>query len=363
MKKTLLAAAVTAAALSTSAIADTKLSGQVNYIAGALEDFNGNEGLTVTDAGIWSSRFRITSYVKDASGIKYGLRIEYGIGSGAGNGDNGSGLGQRVNEFYLKGSAGKLSVGLGSEASDGALEKEFSGTYSTNNSELESFGLATLNDDQQTPGNSSSSQAFGVALNGAGSAAVGLFPQLDGGRTQRIRYDTPKLGGVASLSFSYDTDDTFSARVDAGGKGWGFAAFGTAFDDDEQDNPTTAAEEGRDSVYGASFGFKAFGGFTGSIAYAEQENQNDDEIENIRVVIGYRTGKHSVAVDYVQATFDRDSASEVDNESFGLGYVYRATKGVELYASIRQAESDLDVFDDGSDDTGTGFLVGSRIVF
>ncbi len=337
MKKTLLAVAITAA--SVSAMADTKLSGFVSYRAGFLEDFNEGEGLSVDEQTNASSRFRILSSI-EANGIKYGIREEFGLGSG--RRPSGDDIGLRFNELWVKGSLGKFSLGLGSEAGDGATEKDFSGTYFTTNSELETFG--------NIPGR------------------FGLIRQVDGGRTDRIRYDTHKLGGVASLAFSIDENETFNGEINAGGKGWAFGAFFSAADENTADTntPSNPAEIG--DRFGLSVAAKLGGGFNIHASYGERDDFDNaagveqDGHEFLRLIAGYRTGHHAFAIDYQQ---DEDDSGSGEVETVGLSYVYRPTKGVEFFASVRQVETDgasLASALDGDDD-GTGFLFGGRIIF
>jgi hypothetical protein len=127
MKKTILAIALAAA--TTTAFADTSVSGHVNYKFGDLEDFNGNEDFTIGTAGTSESRFRFKAST-EANGVTYGIRQEFGLG-GPGTSSVGSSFNKRFNSLYLKGSFGKVTLGQGSEAGDGAVENDYSGTYLT----------------------------------------------------------------------------------------------------------------------------------------------------------------------------------------------------------------------------------------
>lgn len=321
MKKTLLAVALAAA--STTAFADVSVSGHVNYVFGDIEDFTGNEDITVNDAITSQSRFRIKSS-KEANGITYGSTQEFGL-----NGDSSTDVvGIRVNEFFLKGDFGKLSLGQGSEAGDGAAESDFSGTYLGNNAAYNTWGL---------------------------SSAIG---QIDGGRDERLRYDSPKLGGIFAVALDIDTNDDTSIAVRAGGSNWKAAVYQESRDANDSDE------------IGASVALK-FGGFTAAAHYGEIDDNGlaaaaaRGDIEFSRFILGYRSGPYSVAVDL--ATREQDASTgnaEVDHETTGLTFVYRPTGGVELYAGIRSVDDD-DAAPSlpGMEDDGDGFLVGGRVKF
>jgi hypothetical protein len=305
MKKTLLAVAIATA--STTAFADTSLSGHVNYKIGDLEEFNGNEDITVNDATSSQSRFRFVSS-KENNGLTYGTRIELGItDSGPTN--------LRVNEFTIKGGFGKVSLGRGSEAGDGATEHDFSGTYLGN----------------------------GAAYNTWEGAGVS---QIDGGRDQRIKYDSPKLGGIATISLDYDTTDNTGLAINLGGSNWKAGLYTESFDAANSDE--------------VGYSIAAiFGGFTVSIQGAEKETAGDD-LEYAKYIVGYRSGPYSIAVD--MGTNEQGSA--IDHETTGLTFVYRPTKGVELYAGFRSTDDeDATASLAGGADSADGFLVGGRVKF
>lgn len=315
MKKTLLAIALAAA--TTTAFADTTLSGHINYAAGDLEDFSGNEDFVVQNANSSQSRFRIKAD-KEAGGITYGIYLEHGLVD--------SGVNRRVDEFFIKGGFGKLTLGQGSEAGDGATEADFSGTYLGN----------------------------GAAYNTWTDPSI---TQVDGGRDERLRYDSPKLGPV-SLAIDYDTNDNVGAAISAGGKFWKLGAFVESKDADDSDE------------VGASVAFK-FAGVTLALQAGQIDGADDstDSLDYTKTIVGYRTGAFSVAVDY--ATNERDAVAggtgAKDTETLGLTFVYRPTKGVELYAGLREstdneATATSSVFANNEEDA-SGFLFGGRVRF
>lgn len=308
MKKALLALAVAGAAV--SAQADVKLSGHVNYAAGDLEDFNGNNGFSVDNADSSQSRFRIVAS-KKADGITYGLREEFGLVTG-GSED----VVIRVNEFYLKGDFGKVSLGQGSEAGDGATEKDFSGTYVLTGGSLWTWDVN------------------------------GSIQQNDGGRDERLKYDTPKLGGIATLSVDLDDADNvgFGLDLNSGGN-WQAGLYHESKDANDADET------------GASFALKA-GVITAALQLSTRDATGaatNDDRDFSKFILGYRSGAISVALDVNSSEINNGATA--DNESTGLSLVYRPTGGVELYGGVRNLENKLTNVD------GDGVLIGGRVRF
>lgn len=215
----------------------------------------------------------------------------------------------------MKGDFGKVSLGQGSEAGDGATEADFSGTYVLNGAAYNTWGLN------------------------------GRIQQLDGGRDERLRYDTPKLGGVASVALDIDTNDNLGLGVKLGGSSWKAAFYHESKDANNADET------------GASFALKA-GVVTAALQLGTIDetatNANDDR-DYSKLILGYRAGAISVSVDLGQSETDNGLAA--DEQTTGLNVVYRPTKGVELYGGVREAEDKL------ANTDGQGFLVGGRVKF
>lgn len=306
MKKTILAAALVAA--STTAFADTSIYGHINYVAGDVEDFSGEEGFEIQNGSTSTSRAGIR-FSKDAGGITYGIRQEWSISAT-------NSLTTRHSDLYAKGAFGKVSLGQGSEAGDDAVENDFSGTYVLTGSEYESWSLSQISDN------------------------------IDESRDERLRYDTPNLGGFYAAASINDTDDI---NVEAGFRNQTVKAsiYGSNFDD------TDAAPNRSDQdAIGGSIAFQV-AGFNAALQGGER---SDADYEFGRVIVGYKVGGHRVAVDY---TTEDTNGSEV--ETTGLSYVFLPTKGVELYAGYREAEADAAIFN-GEED-GDAILIGSRVKF
>jgi hypothetical protein len=346
MKKTLLAVALTAASM--TAVADMSVSGHVNYKAGFLEDFQsngvdgaGNEDLTVGSAGTSESRFRILSSL-EANGLTYGSKIELGLGEPG----RANALNKRQNELYISGAFGKVTLGQGSSAGDGATENDFSGTYLTAG-DLTSWelgkGSAAI-----AAGFTADETTGAPVANVVTAAGSGLADNSskDIGRVERLRYDAPTIGNLhlsASLNDATANDEGNDFAIAATYKlpSFAFTVASVSADADDSD------------IVEASIAGK-MANFTAALGFHTEENGGDD-LEQTHVILGYNPGPFSVSVDFQTTEVDGNSAS--DAETTGLNFVYRPTKGVELYAGARNAQAaDGDIDEDA-------FLMGARVKF
>ena len=126
MKKTLLALAVTAAAV--SAQADTKLYGHVAY---NIRDTDGVDDVTFDRHGFSESRFGF-SFSKQIGSIKALAIQEFGLTEGNGKTtndlDDSNSIGIRKQSFGFSGSWGKVLLGEYNDVGDGILHNDLAGT-------------------------------------------------------------------------------------------------------------------------------------------------------------------------------------------------------------------------------------------
>ena len=346
MKKTLLAVALTAASM--TAVADMSVSGHVNYKAGFLEDFQsngvdgaGNEDLTVGSAGTSESRFRILSSL-EANGLTYGSKIELGLGEPG----RANALNKRQNELYISGAFGKVTLGQGSSAGDGATENDFSGTYLTAG-DLTSWelGAGTAAAAATTAVNPVTGAVEAVAEVVGTGGGLADNSSKDIGRVERLRYDAPTIGNLhlsASLNDATANDEGNDFAIAATYKLPSFA-FSVA--------SISAEADDKDTVEASVAGKMA--NFTAALGFHTEENGGND-LEQTHVILGYNPGPFSVSVDFQTTETDNKS---VDAETTGLNFVYRPTKGVELYAGARNAQADDGAIDEDA------FLMGARVKF
>jgi hypothetical protein len=339
MKKTLLAVALTAASM--TAMADTTLSGQVGYIVGSLEDLNNNDGLTVGQTGTSESRFRILSSTDAINGITYATNLEFGLGAAGTTGN--VQVTRRVEEITASGSFGKLSVGHGSQASDGVGGLDFSGT-----------GMIWETSGYQPGG----------VFSDAGFADAGT-------RLERIRYDSPSFGPVS-----------FAASLDDGNQG----SAGTV--PDPGDPQTSAKDESsfhvsiklpavqarvgvrnKDAKNTDVMAFDIAGelaNFTAAAHYVQSEQGvgNTEDEEQVRLILGYKMGAYNFSVNIQEVTEDAVGGGNkvTDITSVGAGLTFAPTKGVELYAGVTQFDNDVTQAA-GVDDSATGVILGGKFKF
>jgi hypothetical protein len=334
MKKTLLAVALTAASM--TAMADTTLSGQVGYKVGSLEDFNNNDGLTVGTNGSSESRFRILSSTDEINGITYGTNLEFGLGSAGTKGN--VQVTKRVEELTLAGSFGKVSVGHGSQASDGVGGNDFSGT--------------------------------GMIWETSGYDVGGVFEDAafadSGTRLERIRYDSPSFGPVS-----------FAVSLDDGNQGSAGIVGTDAIADDESSFhlsvkfPAVQARVGVRNKDAKNSDVLAFdvagilGNFTAAAHYVETEQGVLEDQEQVRVILGYKMGAYNFSVNMQDVTEDAvgGGSKATDVSSIGAGLTFAPTKGVEFYAGVLQAKNDVVSTANGVDNSGTGVILGGKFKF
>jgi hypothetical protein len=319
---------------------------------GDTEDFNGAEDFSVANNGASGSRFRIVSS-KEANGITYGTRQELGLNNGGGSSakledtkeDNGlengvvdfdelsfsDNVSVRVNQFTIGGDFGQFSLGRGWESGDDMTEMDYSGTY------LTSAG----------------------GHSGFGGSKVG---NIDGGRDDRLRYDSPKIGGILNLAIDFDTSDNIGISAKVGGDNWKAGLY-------VEDNEASHTDE-----VGGSIAFK-MAGFTAALQLAQKEDgvtapvapatkgQNKDA-DYRAVILGYNVGKFSVAIDFSSREEETGNDKTLDRSTKGLNFNYRPTGGVELYAGLRTAKDDIeDAKTYNGKDSGDAFILGGRVKF
>jgi hypothetical protein len=206
-------------------------------------------------------------------------------------------------------------LGQGSESGDGKSESDFSGTYLLNGAAYNTWSLA------------------------------GSIRQIDGGRDERLRYDSPKLGGVATISVDVDTNDDIGIAVGLGGSNWRAGLYNESRDANGSDET------------GGSVAFN-FGGVTAALqagSIDETATGSNDDRDFSKFIIGYRSGAYSVSIDV--ASSETDSGTAVDNETRGLNFVYRPAAGIELYAGTRVLDNKL------TNAETDGYLAGARVRF
>ena len=357
MKKTLLAVALTAASM--TAIADVKLSGHTSYSAGDFSDLDGSEGISVDAYGASDSRFRLV-FDHEANGITYGGKLEFAFGD-----VETANLTKRVSEVTAAGNFGKISLGQGSTSLDGVSEASFNRGAGAENLDAYNFNKTTAG-----------TGVYGLANFGFGG-------QQDGGRQERIRYDSPSFSGF-TFSASYDDNNVteeFADTIEGGDN----ASYHIRYANDmiiAQLGATNADADNSDKTSASIAG--KMGNFNAHIQYFEQEagvtaatsstaaslNTEKDKSQK-RFAVGYDMNDFAFTVDYtLDEQDDASNASVVDASSIGLSATYFPTKGVSLFAGVRKFSDDSDATaatntagTTNVSDSATGFVLGAKVTF
>ncbi len=352
MKKKALAIAIATALTAPMAAhaVKVKVSGQVNKALMFADDGTFSQ-TQIVDNDNSSTRFRFSGSEDMGNGITAGIIWEVqqqsnpsndvkmkSTGDVADSSDPGVAFFERRAAVYFKGGFGRVLLGQYQVAADGAVEKDLSGT-----------SLADYSSRQAVAGDIAYRTSAGATPVSDIEAHYNNYDGLS--RRDLIRYDSPKLGGVANVAVSGGNDfwdAALHAKTSfAGGK---FAA-GLAY----------TSEPTKDTV-GVSASFLFSQGTSLTFHYAEEDNDGvgglQGEVYGIKA--GHKFGNNAVSVSYSEA--DDISVAGITSEVISLAWVHKLKKPkVELYALYRNWEL-----------SGTGtagvdeidvIMVGSRIKF
>jgi len=170
------------------------------YRAIQYRDNGTRSGFSVVQPATSSSRIRWIGIGKVNDDVSLKANLEFALGSGFANGvslgvqDGNVGLTERLVDFSISSkSLGTVSLGQGYPAQASRYGSDLSGT-----------GVATLNGQSaRLIVGGESFQNQGASL---GKTVISVFSILDEGRQERIRYDTPKFGGL-QLSVDHQNND------------------------------------------------------------------------------------------------------------------------------------------------------------
>ncbi len=319
-----------------------EISGQVNRAI--LFGDNGQQSdILSVDNDASSTRVRFVGSADVDSALTIGTTIELEAESDSSRtvGFEGNNSGFNLNErkldlFFDHDDLGKLSLGQGDTASNGATEVDLSGTTVVGYSDVASL-------------------AGGLNFNGSTVTIANAFNNLDGlSREDRIRYDTPSFSGFrASTSLGPDSERDVALRF--GGKFGDAQVRAAAF---------YADSEAQNESYGGSASVLV-NGFNATLAYAEEDDGRPGADQKMYYgKLGYKFsmfefGGSAVAVDYAR----HDDVAAIGDEAtaYGAYFVQKVDKAAtELYVGARNHELDRDGAN--FDDIFTT-LVGARVKF
>ena len=351
-----LSAAVAAAFAAPSVFAqaqgiEVRLSGQVNRAIMNVDDGAKSNSFFV-DNNNSSTRFRLSATAPVTTGLRAGAIFEAEFRSNPSSEVNfetqdvDPELGERHMDLFFEGGWGKVSLGQGDGAANGAMEVDLSGTSvinwsgATNIGGAFAFRLPTGALTTRTIANTFSNQDFES-------------------RYDRVRYDTPKFGGF-SVAGSWGTKDNgLDARELAlwySGEMGGLGRIAAALGWSNQQPATPGGVE--DEVVGGSVSWLHGSGLNLTFAHSNREASADRDRKFTYAKVGYKFGRHAVSLDW--GVGEDQAAAGVESDMIGVGYVWSPVAWAEIYAGYKIHGLDATAVD--ADDIKV-FTVGSRIRF
>jgi predicted porin len=294
-----------------------------NSTSGTRFRFTGKEdmGNGWTVGGVWEWQWQNTP----SSGTSFTARGEFADGSAS--------LSDRKTDIYFQADFGKISFGKGDGAANGTSEVDLSGTSVADYS-------------------GGSSDLLGSIVFGTSGITVGsVHNNLDGlSRNSRIRYDSPKFGGISVAgSFGNEGKTEFAAR---GSFSFGASklAFGAGIVDNGDDTPVTA--EFDQTAFSVAFLMDMGLNFAFAMGSRDDATANDLEFNYFKV--GWKKGKHALSL----SLYNSEQAVDL-LETTAVAYVFKPAKAVEVYALWRTEELQGAAVAGGNDVDAIG--IGTRI--
>lgn len=321
-EKTVMAAAVAGALGLVAAPAqalDAEISGHLNR--GVLMADNGTESDTFfVDGEPSNTRIRFVGNQEVSPGLTAGIYMEWeyvsnntsGVNFGAD--DTGLDINERHFDASLAGDWGKVSLGQGNGAANGAMESDLSGTALA--------GYSSITD----VGGSLSFESGGLDIGDTMSS----FDFLS--RYDRIRYDAPAMGPI-KLSIATGNvgtlDGTDVAARYSGDFNGNKLAVAVGYS-------TVGGDAGPETI-GGSASLLLDSGLNFTLAVGNRENDLTGagalDADNTYGKIGYKSGQNAFSVDFGMTT---DLAGNgVDGEMVGVQFVHKPIGWMELYAAAK----------------------------
>jgi Gram-negative porin len=387
LQKTHLAAAVGVAlsALGSAAVAQApapvsvQLYGQVSRTLMYADDGIQKKWFH-TDNEASGTRFGITGTGAVMPGLRAGFRIEYdaqsnesqrvtfspqpgGFGpqsSFSAADDDTGGWAERHMDAWLEGAWGRLNIGQGDGAANGATESDLSGTGMANG-----IGVADIGG-----GINFRNSATGALLSSVGTT---INQQDFESRYDRLMYVTPTFGGFrAQVSWGQkaasgggapgtstvaatapvggtvtsavpvtQNTDVKEAALWYGGKLGGLGEIAAAVGWSERGAGSPGGT--KDEYIGGSISWLHGSGLNLTASYSNRDmptaaGGTTRDSTFMYVKLGWKFGQHAIAVDYAQG--DDFAALNDESKMYGVGYVWNPIRWLELYAAYKIHELD-----------------------
>ncbi len=334
---------------------DVKLGGQVNQMIMYADDGDEDSSF-ITDNDNSSTRFNISGE-EDFGNIKTGFKIELEAQRNASNrltidqvDDGDFEFNERWLNAYFKGAFGSVEIGKGDGAANGTTEVDLSGTSVINYSDVNATAKSFVwKNSAGTAFRNQGSEEEADLLN------VGdTRDNFDGlSRNERVRYNTPDFGGF-TVSFSLTNGEAFEVggNYDSEIAGQKLGVALGYIDGGDRDAY---------SQYGGSISWLAPFGLNLTAAYGMRQYDEGDQEDptNMYLKVGYKWSNHALSIEYGLTT---DLAQEGDESAnYGLAYVVKPWKPVELYASYRMYTLETD--DQEEPEDISQLMAGTRIKF
>ena len=375
-RKTQLAAAVGTAlfAIGTAALAQTpapapmsvQLYGQVSRALLFADDGTQSKWFHV-DNEASGTRLGATGTGQVMPGLRGGFRIEFDFQSNESQRVNFSaagpisnfpahdedvgGFAERHADAWVEGAWGRINIGQGDGAANGATESDLSGTGMANG-----IGVADL-------GGGFAHRTAAGALVPAATIGATINQQDFESRYDRLMYVTPNFAGLrGQVSWGQNGNaDIKEASLWYGGKLGGLGEIAAAVGWSEQG--AVAPGAAKDETIGGSISWLSSFGLNLTASYSQRDNPvgagvAGRESEFMYFKVGYKFGAHAIAVDY--ATGEDFVAAGDEAKMYGIGYVWNPIRWLELYAAYKIHE--LDRTTGSLEDIKIG-TVGTRVRF
>lgn len=303
-----------------------KASGQISRMVVLPDDATGDE-IQHQDIGWSGSRFRFTGEEALDSGHTVGFKFEIqhqsnpsfaSSGGDQTDGGNDDFLDNRLQDIFIKGFFGKVSMGKGDGASNGATEVDLSGT-----------ALSSSSNHQDNWGNYA---IVGADAPGGERTWDSIFVMNDGiSRVNRLRYDSPAFMGV-EVAVSLDQGDAYELAARYNGEFSGTKVRAAIFFVDTNEFAQDA------EVFGFSASALLGNGFNGTIAFSDRSNSQavGPDQDAFTFKLGYKTGVHAFTFDYGVGELGDDEA-----DTFGFTYATKLSSSTEAFATYRQLDADI----------------------
>jgi len=370
LRKTQVAAAVGAALFvaGTTVQAQTaptvQLYGQVSRALLWADDGTQNKWFHV-DNEASGTRLGATGTGQALPGLRFGFRIEFDFQSNESQRVNFSGAGPQSNfpastanagfserhaDAWVEGGWGRVNIGQGDGAANGASESDLSGTGMANG-----IGVADLG----------GGFAYRTAAGALTTSTIGgtIGQQDFESRYDRLMYVTPTFGGLrGQLSWGQSGNaDVKEIGLFYGAKMGGLGELAASLGWSEQGAVTVGGT--KDETMGGSISWLHGSGFNLTFSHTTRDNPaaagatvRDSKFTYIKA--GFKRGQHAIGIDYAMG--DDFTADGDEAKMYGIGYVWSPVRWLELYAAYKVHQ--LDVAAGSLEDIKIG-TIGTRVRF